>query len=169
MEFAGRSVVLTGVGREGQVGEAVGRERSTVANMLRLLALPAAVRQMVRGGELSLGHARALLALADEGKILLLARAVIAEGLTVREVEHRAREGAPARTKKRVGKGAAAPVTERPAVVGGIEDQLRRRFQTDVKVALNGENRGEVRLAFFSTDDLERLLDLLLGKDREAL
>ena len=110
-----------------QVGEAVGRERSTVANMLRLLALPATVRQMVRAGELSLGHARALLALADEGRILALAKAVIAEGLTVREVEHRARDGAPVRARKKsdVGKGASA--VTRPAAVAGMEDQLRRK------------------------------------------
>lgn len=152
-----------------QVGAAVGRERSTVANMLRLLALPTAVRQMVRGGELSLGHARALLALADEGSILALARDVVADGLTVREVEHRARNGAPARTKKKSHKGNGTAAVTRPPVVLGMEDQLRRKFQTDVRVALTGENRGEVRLAFFSTDDLERLLDILLGKDREAL
>lgn len=152
-----------------QVGEAVGRERSTVANMLRLLALPATVRQMVRSGELSLGHARALLALGDDGQILTLARAVIAEGLTVREVEHRARGGAPARTKKKSNTDTGAPTVARPPVVGGMEDQLRRKFQTDVRVALTAEHRGEVRLAFFSADDLERLLDMLLGKDREAL
>ena len=59
----------------------------------------------------------------------------------------------------------AAPT--RPAAVKGVEDQLRKRFQTDVTVNLSGENRGEVRMAFYSTDDFERLLDLLLGAQRE--
>ncbi len=148
-----------------QVADAVGRERSTVANMLRMLALPDSVRKMVRAGELSLGHARALLGLADEVQILSLAAEVIADGLTVREVERRVREGSSAKPTQRKSRGMAAPT--RPAAVKGVEDQLRKRFQTDVTVNLSGENRGEVRMAFYSTDDFERLLDLLLGAQRE--
>jgi len=150
-----------------QVADAVGRERSTVANMLRLLALPDAVRSMVRDGALSLGHARALLGLTDADRMLALAKVVVANGLTVREVERRVRDASTAGSSPRKAKSATA--TPQPPAVKGIEDQLRRRFQTDVAVALSGAERGEVRLAFYSTDDLERLLDLLLGSQREVV
>jgi ParB family chromosome partitioning protein len=150
-----------------QVADAVGRERSTVANMLRLLALPDAVRALVREGDLSLGHARALLSLNDPARMEALARAIIAEGLTVREVERRVRE-ASARPRHVPGK----PHPQRPgrsAELRAIEEQLRRRFQTDTRVLANDTGKGEVHLSFYSADDLERLLDLLLGPGREAV
>ena len=151
-----------------QVADAVGRERSTVANMLRMLALPDSVRRMVRAGELPLGHARALLGLADAERMTALAAAVVADGLTVREVERRVREAGVASPAKRKNREPAKPST-RPVAVKGLEDQLRKKFQTDVAVSLSGTDRGEVRLSFYSTDDLERLLDLLLGAQREIL
>lgn len=150
-----------------QVADSVGRERSTVANMLRMLSLPADVRKMVRAGALSLGHARALLGLADTAQMLALATLVITDGLTVREVERRVRHASAASPTKR--KSRAAVVPTRPTEVKGVEDQLRRRFQTDVAVTLTGANRGDVRLSFYSTDDFARLLDLLLGVQREVL
>ena len=148
-----------------QIADAVGRERSTVANMLRILALPDTVRKMVRAGELSLGHARALLGLLDANQMLDLATAVIADGLTVRDVERRVRDAAS--PTKRKGRVAGPPA--KPAEVKGLEDQLRRKFQTDVALTLSGPDRGDVRISFYSTDDLERLLDLLLGTAREVL
>lgn len=150
-----------------QVADSVGRERSTVANMLRMLSLPDDVRKMVRVGALSLGHARALLGLTDTTQMLSLASLVVADGLTVREVERRVRDASTASPTKRKGRAAVSPA--RPSDVKGVEDQLRRKFQTDVSVALTGTNRGNVRLSFYSTEDFERLLDLLLGTQREIL
>ena len=150
-----------------QVADSVGRERSTVANMLRMLSLPDEVRKMVRAGALSLGHARALLGFADTTQMLTLATLVVAEGLTVREVERRVRDASAASPTKRKGRAVVAPT--RPSEVQGVEDQLRRRFQTDVAVTLSGSKRGDVRLSFYSTEDFERLLDLLLGAQREVL
>ena len=149
-----------------QVADAVGRERSTVANMLRLLALPDAVRRMVRDGSVSLGHARALLGLSDAPRMIALASRVASEGLTVRDVERQVRDAVPAKAKPR---RKAAAATSAPPVVAGYEDQLRKHFQTDVRVAMSGPARGEVRLAFYSADDFERLLDLLLGSSREVI
>ncbi|HEY5492808.1 MAG TPA: ParB/RepB/Spo0J family partition protein [Gemmatimonadaceae bacterium] len=140
----------------------VGKDRSTVANMLRLLGLPASVRRQVREGVISLGHARALLSLGDDIRIAELAKLVTTEGLSVREVEQRVREATGARS--RADKSAVAkPGETRPAEARQIEDQLRRRFQTDVKLTLSGKAQGEIRLAFYNNDDLSRLLDLLLG------
>jgi len=146
----------------------VGKDRSTVANMLRLLGLPASVRRQVREGIISLGHARALLSLGDDIRIADLAKLVAAEGLSVREVEQRVREATGAQS--RAGKGTASkPGETRPAEARLIEDQLRRRFQTDVKLALSGKAQGEIRLAFYNNDDLSRLLDLLLGSTERGI
>lgn len=150
-----------------QVADSVGRERSTVANMLRLLALPAVVRNMVRDGSLSLGHARALLGFSDLDRMVALATIVVTDGLTVREVERRVREAGTKPALRRKTKQASTAVAT--PEVKGIEDQLRRHFQTDVAMSLTAADRGEVRLAFYSTDDLERLLDLMLGSHREIV
>jgi ParB family chromosome partitioning protein len=145
-----------------EVADIVGKDRSTVANMLRLLGLPASVRRQVREGSISLGHARALLALGDDIRIADLAKLVVSEGLSVREVEQRVRET----TGGRGGKAKTAtpkPGEARPAEARLIEEQLRRRFQTDVKLALSGKAQGEIRLSFYNNEDLSRLLELLLG------
>lgn len=151
-----------------QTADIVGKDRSTVANMLRLLGLPASVRRHVREGAISLGHARALLSLGDDIRMADLAKLVIAEGLSVREVEQRVRETTGGRTGKRPG-GAAKAGDARPAEARQIEDQLRRRFQTDVKLTVNGKAQGEIRLAFYNNDDLSRLLELLLGSAERGI
>lgn len=149
-----------------EVADVVGKDRSTVANTLRLLALPSQVRRMVREGELTVGHARALLSLGDDHRIIEFAKTIIAEGLNVREVERRVRE---AGTRRAAARG-EAPRAElkRPAEVARIEEELRRHLQTDAKVHLNSKNAGELRIPFYSADDLERLLDLVLGTSRES-
>jgi len=149
-----------------EVADVVGKDRSTVANTLRLLALPSQVRRMVREGELTVGHARALLSLGDDHRIIELAKIVVAEGLNVREVERRMREAGTKRAAAR-GKAPRAEI-KRPPEVARIEEELRRRLQTDAKVHLNSKNAGELRIPFYSADDLERLLDLVLGTSRES-
>ena len=150
-----------------QVADVVGKDRSTVANMLRLLGLPAGVRRLVQEGKITLGHARALLALGDEGAIIDLARRVVAEGLTVRDVEQTVRERG---TSTRRTPRAKAP---RPAggspITRRIEDDLRRHLQTDVRVTVSEGERGTITIAFYSADDLERVLDLVLGPTREQM
>lgn len=149
-----------------QVADVVGKDRSTVANMLRLLVLPASVRRLVQEAKITLGHARALLSLGDEGAIIDLARRIVSEGLTVRDVERNARERSP---DKR------SPRTRSPRPVGGtpitrrMEDDLRRHLQTDVSVAVTEGERGTIMISFYSADDLERVLDLVLGPTREQM
>ena len=149
-----------------QVADAVGKDRSTVANMLRLLNLPVSVHQMLRDGHLTLGHARALLGLPGEKAISELAREIVARGLSVRDVERRVRDSAPA---KRTANGKARNGDRRDPEVRQIEDRLRGLLQTDVTVALRGKERGEIRIAFYSADDLQRTLAILLGASEEAL
>ena len=150
-----------------EVADVVGKDRSTVANTVRLLALPSHVRRMVREGELSIGHARALLSLGDDHRMIELAKTIVAEGLNVRDVERRVREAGTKRAKART--TTARPEAKRPPEVARIEEQLRRRLQTDAKVHLGAKNAGELRIPFYSADDLERLLDIVLGASREAL
>ncbi|NUQ22030.1 MAG: ParB/RepB/Spo0J family partition protein [Gemmatimonadaceae bacterium] len=148
-----------------QVADIVGKERSTVANILRILGLPASVRRMVAEGQLTLGHARALLGLPNEREITAAANEIVARGLTVRDAERLAKEGGRGKSPRPERSG----VDTRPPEVRRIEDQLRKRLQTDVHVAVAGKEKGELRIPFYSADDLERVLDLLLGTHRDAL
>lgn len=152
-----------------QVADAVGKDRTTITNLLRILTLPTAVRQMLERGHITAGHARALLAVKNEKRQLELANEIVAHQLSVRDVEQRARKisgdnGAkPQKTASPY--SAPAPTSSDPAV-RHIEDQLRRRLQTDVTVQALGNERGVVRISFYSHDDLERVLDVVLGKTR---
>jgi ParB family chromosome partitioning protein len=140
------------------VADAVGRDRSTVANALRLLKLPAAVLQMLHEGQLSVGHARALLAIEDPKLATNLAREAVAQGLSVREVEDRVRGGRAPERRPRMKRG-VGPVPE----VRRVEDALRRRMGTDVRVSLRAKGKGQIHVAFYSNDDLARVLELMLG------
>jgi ParB family chromosome partitioning protein len=140
------------------VANAVGRDRSTVANALRLLKLPEVVLQMLHGGQLSVGHARALLALEDPRIVTNLAREAVAQGLSVREVEDRVRGGRAPERRPRMKRGVgAAPEVRR------VEDALRRRLGTDVRVSLRAKGKGQIHVSFYSNEDLARLLELILG------
>src|SRR5439155_1533689 len=116
------------------VADAVGRDRSTVANALRLLKLPEAVLAMLHGGDLTVGHARALLALEDPRTATTLAREAVAQGLSVREIEDRVRGGRAPERRPRLKRGVGqAPEVRR------IEEALRRRLGTDVRVTLRAK------------------------------
>ncbi len=147
-----------------EVADVIGKDRSTVANALRLRQLPASVRRMLQEKQLTAGHARALLPLATERAIVDMARDVVEGGLSVREVERRVQAGKPkppAAGKKQAGAEHTVPAGASAATVRQIEERLRRKLQTGVSIQLSAKDKGEVRIAFFSNDDLERLLDLL--------
>lgn len=153
-----------------EVADLVGKDRSTIANSLRLLQLPDSIRKLVEAGQLSAGHARALLALSDEKRMLELAREAASNGLSVREVERRVRETpSPAPSSRSGASGASAPSPRGSPTLRRIEDELRRRLQTDVQISLTAKDKGTLRVSFYSADDLERLLDLILGPSREPL
>jgi len=141
-----------------QIAETVGKDRTTVANMLRVLQLPDSVRKLLEEGQLSLGHAKVLLAVEDPAQISRLAREIVAEGLTVRELERRLREVVTTPGKKKAGRPRKAD--QRPEV-RRIEDSLRKYLQTDVSLNFAKGNRGTLTIQFYSADDLERVLELL--------
>lgn len=155
-----------------QVADAVGKDRTSITNLLRILTLQPAVKQLVAQGAISAGHARALLPVKDEVRQLELAREIVAAQLSVREAEARARATAtdsaapvqPAATTTTVVAPAESPYAD-PATKR-IEELLRKHLQTDVRIQTLGNDRGVVRISFYSPDDLERLLDLVIGPTR---
>jgi ParB family transcriptional regulator, chromosome partitioning protein len=149
-----------------QIAEAIGKDRTSVTSLMRILQLPPAVLEIVEKGHLSAGHARALVAIEDGRKALALANEAVARQLSVREMESRVREmlqpAAPRRPQaKSPSATASSPILKR------LEDELRRRLQTDVHIRLSGPEKGSIDIAFYSADDLERVLDLVLpNRDR---
>jgi ParB family chromosome partitioning protein len=149
---------------QNEIARLVGRNRSTIANLLRLLQLPDEIKAMIHAGELSEGHGRALLSIADRGRMVGLAREAVSHGWSVREMETRAaeqREEAPAEA------GRAAPRKSQrgqtPAEVKRVEDALRKHLGTDVKVSSRRRGRGFLTISYYSNDDLARVLELILG------
>jgi ParB family chromosome partitioning protein len=143
-----------------EVADLVGRSRPAVANALRLLKLPDEVQDLLHRGELSTGHARALLQLAEPSKIVALARSAVADGLSVRELEALGRGERPPARRPRAGKGR---VRKLDPDVRRLEDALRRHLKTDVFVVRRGKG-GRITVNFYSNDDLARLLELILGR-----
>ena len=159
-----------------QVADAVGRDRTTVTNLLRILSLPPQVQRSIEEGLLSAGHARAILALEDSSAILEFANQAVAHGWSVRETERRVRAAKPSVEASENRGKAATTATERPEpdrsphrdpAVKRIEDDLRRYLQTDVQISVTGGEKGSIRLSFYSAEDLERLLDLILRDARK--
>ncbi|HKI56919.1 MAG TPA: ParB/RepB/Spo0J family partition protein [Trueperaceae bacterium] len=131
-----------------QVGQAVGRSRSGVANSLRLLALSAPALEALEAGEISAGHARAILAQPEADRAWALER-IVARGLSVREAEALRR---PADPRRGAGQGAPGPYAR-------LEEDLSRHAGTRVRI--RGGKRGRIELHFHSEDELTRLLELL--------
>lgn len=157
---------------QAEVARLVGRNRSTVANLLRLLRLPADVQAMVHEGKLSEGHARALLGVEDPQEIVRLAGEAVAHGWSVRETEAYVRgeraepagvpesaDAEPAASGRRKSQGRLVPQEVRR-----IEDALRRRLGTDVRVTTRRRGRGFLTISYYSNDDLARLLELILDE-----
>ena len=152
-----------------QVADAVCKDRTTITNLIRVLALPPAIRTMVEQGQLTTGHARALLVIKDVKRQRELANEIVARQLSVRQTEARARDSTGASESKSPPSGRtnspSSSQTSDPAI-RRVEEQLRRRLQTDVAVQTHGNERGVLRISFFSHDDLERVLDIVLGSSR---
>ena len=148
-----------------EIAGVVGKDRSTIANSLRLLNLPTVVRRMLQDGQLSVGHARALLAISSERVIIDLAREAIAKNYSVRDVERRVKQ---AGTSTRPPKAAAQKNDgPRNAELRRLTDRLRRRLQTDVAVDIDHNDRGHLRISFYSADDFNRLIELIIGHTTE--
>jgi ParB family chromosome partitioning protein len=138
-----------------ELAKRIGKDRTTVANSLRLLKLPTRVRQRVMLGELSEGHARALLGEPDPKRLETLADHVVRKKLSVRATEALVREG------RKPKKSAAAQTPTKAASVRDLEARLSRALGTKVEVRDRG-NHGEVVIPYADLDALDRLLDRVL-------
>ncbi|HEV3049227.1 MAG TPA: ParB/RepB/Spo0J family partition protein [Longimicrobium sp.] len=146
---------------QAEVAESVGRERSTVANLLRLLSLPPSVHRLLDEGKLLMGHARALLGLEDPREMSDLARQAADSGMTVRAVEERVRDRRPS------GKAKEAPAepARGDAHLRHLETELQRAFGTQVRIRVQGNQSGRIEIPFLNADDFDRVLERLLGPD----
>ncbi|MDR7551140.1 MAG: ParB/RepB/Spo0J family partition protein [Armatimonadota bacterium] len=139
------------------VARRVGRSQPSVANTLRLLSLPGEVQASLEAGRISEGHARALLTVQDHGRILEVWKQVETKGLSVRATEAAARRASISREiRRRRDRGVSSQVLI-------IQQSLKDRFGTPIRVDVKRNGRGEIRITFFSIHDLERLVDLLMG------
>ncbi|MEM7435849.1 MAG: ParB/RepB/Spo0J family partition protein [Myxococcota bacterium] len=134
----------------------VGKERSTVTNSLRLLKLPEGVMALVEDGELTEGHARALLAAPDVAAMNKLAQAAVAKGWSVREAERQARKHA-----RNGGPAAARAPSEKSANVRDLENRLSKALGSTTVIRESKKGRGQVCIHFSSYDELDRLIDEL--------
>jgi ParB family transcriptional regulator, chromosome partitioning protein len=135
-----------------QIADAVGRDRSSVANFLRLLRLPQEVRSNLASGALSMGHARALLGLAEEESQLQFARNIVAGNLSVRETE--------ALIRKAQTSPAPKPAPQKDVHTRAAEDKLHLALGTRVRIVRRGKG-GKLEVDFTSEDELQRIYEYL--------
>lgn len=140
-----------------EVATLLGKSRSEVANTLRLLKAPAKVREAIRSGAISKGHARAILSASSPEEQLALLTAVEKESLSVRQVEHRVQ-----RTKKAL--SSASRPYDHSAEVRDAARALEEALKTRVEVQVNGRGRGSIRIRFHSLDEFEGLFEKLTGR-----
>lgn len=143
------------------VGTLVGKNRSTVANALRILQLPEAVRKFLEDGKLTAGQARPLLGLEDEVRITSFARSAIEKGWSAREVEQRVRETVDTTHGTRGRGRKAAQIETGSAQLRSLEQRLRKHLQTDVSITMKTATRGTLNIEFYSIDDLERVTEIV--------
>ncbi len=135
------------------VAKVLGKDRSTVANILRLLNLPKKIQDLITKGEITAGHAKAILSLPTEEYQMRLATLVVKKGLSVREAEAIASKRMFASKKPREIEGRDKNIVD-------IENRLQQIFGTRV-VIMHGKSRGQIRIDYYSSEDLNRILDML--------
>ena len=153
-----------------QVAEKVSKSRATVTNFLRLLRLPPRIQAALRDKTVSMGHARALITIEDEEAQVDLLETTIDEDLSVREVERRVRalrEAAEEDEKETDDSAAPQSATNTPPDRDAMQlesyrDKLRSFLSTQVKIKHKSDGEGHIEISYYSEDDLERLLELVL-------
>ena len=139
-----------------QVGKAVDKSRSHVANLLRLLNLPDVIKQMLENEDISMGHARAIVSAGDEQMQMALFRQVVNEGLSVRELENLLKSNRAAKEKKET-PAKAEPSAEFESWQTSLSEQLEAK----VKLSANNKGKGKIVISFDSEEDLRRIIELM--------
>ncbi|RZJ81049.1 MAG: ParB/RepB/Spo0J family partition protein [Flavobacterium sp.] len=138
-----------------QLGERVGKNRTTVSNYLRLLKLPPVIQASIRDGKISMGHARALISVEEQEKQLFIHQEILDKGLSVRKVEELVRSIHHVQVKP---KSAPAGVSFE---YQKLQKDLASKFATKVKLKVNDNGKGAIEIPFVSNEDLNRILELL--------
>ncbi len=142
-----------------QIAELVGRDRSTVANTLRLLQLPPSVRQLLGDGKLSAGHARALLGLENERRMAEIAQEAAEHGWSVRAVESEVQRSRGRKESRPRIKQKGRDANERV-----LEEELQRVLGTQVQITAGRGHRGRIEIPFIGSEDFERIFEMLAGR-----
>ncbi len=143
-----------------EIAQKVGKDRTTVANFLRLLKLPVQIQDGLRKNKISMGHARALINLPNERLQLKIYEKILHEDLSVRRVEQLAKGSKPASKTRNV--TASLPTSS----ILSVEEKIRRALGTKVTVRSKGGGRGEIVIEYYSLDDLDRLLDIFAAVEK---
>ena len=160
-----RSLMAMGGRSQEEIADAVGKSRSAVANCLRLLKLPEPALAALREGSLSVGHAKAMLSVADPGRRDILFARIVAEGISVREAESAAQELNSPRLAGAKGEPRAEKTRE--PEIREVEEKLIEALGT--KVSVKGDaKKGTIAIEYYSLEDLERIIDVLAGKARPS-
>ncbi|WP_337175279.1 ParB/RepB/Spo0J family partition protein [Paludisphaera sp.] len=149
-------------GTQEELAGRLGLDRSTVSNLIRLLDLPEDVLNSVRDGEITQGHARALLGLPDAESQVAACRRVVAERLSVRQTEALVATGVPTPAKSRVRKDPAHASVKAPHIVE-LEQHLHQRFGTAVAIKARASGKGQVIIDYNSQEEFDRVCSLIRG------
>lgn len=142
------------------LSERIGKSRSAITNTIRLLKLPEKIQSLIQEGAISPGHARALLSVKDRQTQLALAKKIVSQELTVRDIEHITQPKA--KREKARGKGSLAPYAGKvDPDIRNQEDRLRYLFGTDVRIKTGSGSKGKIEISYYSREDLNRILDIL--------
>lgn len=137
-----------------ELAEFVGKDRSTVSNTMRLLGLPEEVKELIRGGALMEGHARAVLAVAGPADQIALAQSIVAEQMNVRQAETRAGIGKSAKRNK-------TQPAKKPAHIVYLENSFSKHLGTKVQIDEKRGGKGKITVEFYSHEEFERLAEMM--------
>ncbi len=149
-----------------EIGRRTGKDRSSIANTIRLLRLPQPVQQMIAENRLSMGQARALLGLPDETSQIALAEKAVAQGLSARQVEALVRQAVePGAPGSKGSKDSGQPPKQDPNIRAAADD-LERVLGTRVRIIEQTHERGKIEIEYYSQEDLMRIFELVTGSPR---
>jgi ParB family chromosome partitioning protein len=143
-----------------EISERLGKERSTITNQLRLLRLPAEVKQALIEGKITAGHARAVLSLQSSNEVKEVLETIKKEKLSVRKTEKLVQ-------KLSAHKESAIQFNEFTPYISHYTDEIRKRLGTQVKI-FDKDGKGKIEIEYYSRDELERIIEILIGKENVA-
>lgn len=138
-----------------KIAQVLGKDRSTVANTIRLLGLSKKIQDFISNGTITMGHAKALLSLPNEIEQMRVCNLITKKGLSVRETESLV-------SRRASGAKAIVEIKKEQSIID-IEGQLQQHFGTRVRI-IHGKKRGKIQIEYYSTEDMNRILDMLNSK-----